>query len=272
VYSPLGGVPAPGAVDTQGAWARTLLRETRSRLAQRHPALRIETVQSGDHPVAAVLAAAEDSDLLVVGSRGLGTVAGFLVGSVALAVVARSERPVVLVRAGERAEDEHLPEAAGTESARTPYRDVVLGLDLENTDEAVIRFAFEAAQRRAAGLEVVHGWSLPASYGYGAAMDVGLDEELGDRIRQRLTDVLRPWREKFPGVDVWEQAVVGSAGHHLVHASREASLVVVGRANRRAAVGSHIGPVTHAALQHAVAPVAVVPHDRDGAADADEGD
>ncbi|MFI6559402.1 universal stress protein [Streptomyces sp. NPDC050534] len=261
VYPPLGGVPAPGAIDTQSTWAGTMLRETRTRLADRYPDLAIEVEQSGDHPVAALLAAAEDSALLVLGSRGLGTVAGFLIGSVGLAVVARSERPVILVRAGERAENEHLPDAAGTGSTGTPYRDVVLGLDLENPGEAVIRFAFEAAQHREARLKVVHGWSLPVSHGYGAAMDVGLDEELAERIRQRLTDVLRPWKEKFPGVEVREQAVVGSAGRHLVHASRDAALVVVGRTNRRAAVGSHIGPVTHAALQHAVAPVAVVPHD-----------
>lgn len=261
LYPPLGGVPAPGAIDTQGTWAEDLLRETRARLADRHPALRTETVRSGDHPVTALLAAAEDCDLLVLGSRGLGTVAGFLVGSVALAVVARARRPVVLVRAGGRAEDEHLPDAAGAASTSTPYRDVVLGLDLENPGEAVIRFAFESAQRRGARLKVVHGWSLPGSHGYGAAMDVGRNEELAERIRRRLTDVLRPWQEKFPGVDVREQAVVGSAGRHLVHASHDAALVVVGRTDRRAAVGSHIGPVTHTALQHAVAPVAVVPHD-----------
>ncbi|MFG2788189.1 hypothetical protein [Streptomyces sp. NPDC048419] len=59
----------------------------------------------------------------------------------------------------------------------------MLGLDLDDPDEAVVRFAFDAAQRRAAWLRVVHGWSLPVSHGYGAAMDVGLNEELAGRIR-----------------------------------------------------------------------------------------
>lgn len=76
-----------------------------------------------------------------------------------------------------------------------------------------------------------------------------------------MIEVLRPWREKFPGVDVNEQAVVGSAGSHLIDASRDAALVVVGRRNRRTPVGAHIGPVTQAVLHHATAPVAVVPHD-----------
>ncbi|WP_406164738.1 universal stress protein [Streptomyces sp. NBC_00996] len=258
---PLAGVPAPGAIDTQRAWAETLLHETQSRLAHRHPGLRIGTQQTGGQPVSALLAAAEEVDLLVLGSRGLGTVAGFLVGSVSLAVVARAQRPVVLVRAGERAQDEHLPDASGGSSTTTPYRDVLLGLDLVNPGDAVIGFAFDAARRRAAGLRVVHGWNLPASYGYGAAMDVGLNDELAQQVRRTLTDVLRPWREKFPGVEVHEQAVVGSAGRHLVHASRAAALVVVGRSERHTPVGGHIGPVAHAVLQHAAAPVAVVPHD-----------
>lgn len=43
-------------------------------------------------------------------------------------------------------------------------------------------------------------------------------------------------------------------------ASKDASLLVVGRRVRRAAIGTRIGPVTHAVLRHAAVPVAVVPH------------
>ncbi|WP_241757443.1 universal stress protein [Streptomyces sp. WAC00263] len=123
------------------------------------------------------------------------------------------------------------------------------------------RFAFEAASRRGGNLRVVHGWSLPSSYGYGGAFDLDLNAELRAQMRHNMIEVLRPWREKFPGVDVNEQAVVGSAGSHLIDASRDAALVVVGRRNRRTPVGAHIGPVTQAVLHHATAPVAVVPHD-----------
>jgi nucleotide-binding universal stress UspA family protein len=47
----------------------------------------------------------------------------------------------------------------------------------------------------------------------------------------------------------------------LIGASRTASLVVVGRRVRHHPSGAHIGPVTHAVLHHATAPVAVVAHD-----------
>ena len=54
-----------------------------------------------------------------------------MVGSVGMAVVAHAERPVVLVRAGEQAADEHEMDPAGIPSAATPFRPVVLGLDTE---------------------------------------------------------------------------------------------------------------------------------------------
>ncbi|MGY4742234.1 universal stress protein [Streptomyces sp. ATMOS53] len=260
-YTPFMGAPAPGVLEAQRDWAAHLLREAQSRLTERHPGLRITARQAEDEAVPALLAASEDTELLVLGSRGLGTVAGFLVGSVALAVVARTEQPVVLVRAGEHAEDEHLPDAMGAASSSTPYRDVVLGLDLEEPGDAVVEFAFETARRRAAGLRVVHGWNPAAVYGYGAVLDSGLNAELAEETRHGLSDLLRPWNDKFPGVEVRAQAVVGSAGRHLVHASRDASLVVVGRKRNHTLVGGRIGPVTHAVLQHASAPVAVVPHD-----------
>ena len=261
LYAPFAGIPAPGVVEARREWGEFLLREAQSRLTERHLGLRVTTQLTGEQAVPALLAAAVDTELLVLGSRRLGPVAGFLVGSVALAVVARAERPVVLVRAGEQAEDQHMPDATGAGSLTTPYRDVVLGLDLESPSDAVIEFAFEAARRRAAGLRVVHGWAPAAAYGYGAVLDSGLNAELAEETRHGLSDVLRPWKDKFPGVDVREQAVVGGAGRHLVHAARDAALVVVGRRRRRASVGSRIGPVTHAVLQHACAPVAVVPHD-----------
>ncbi|MEU8434489.1 universal stress protein [Streptomyces sp. NPDC029216] len=75
-----------------------------------------------------------------------------------------------------------------------------------------------------------------------------------------LGDVLRPWRGKYPDVHVEEESVVGQSAGHLVDASTDASLLVVGRRIRRSAIGPHLGPVAHAVLHHSAAPAAVVPH------------
>lgn len=76
-----------------------------------------------------------------------------------------------------------------------------------------------------------------------------------------MSEVLVPWRREFPGVEVVEESRRGKAAEHLLEASREASLLVVGRRVRHSPVGAHIGPVVHAVLHHAGVPVVVVSHD-----------
>nr|WP_315986916.1 universal stress protein [Streptomyces sp. me109] len=71
---------------------------------------------------------------------------------------------------------------------------------------------------------------------------------------------LRPWCDKFPEVTVVENVTEGRAADELISASAGAALVVVGRRMRASRLGTHLGPVTHAALHHAPCPVAVVPH------------
>ncbi|WP_327341599.1 universal stress protein [Streptomyces europaeiscabiei] len=237
-YVPFAGEPVPPPGADRSAH---LLREARARLAHRHPGVRVTAEQVAGQTVPALVAAARQADLLVLGSRGLGRAAGAVLGSVALAVVARAERPVVLVRAEDGVTQERGPDAVEEFADATSHRDVVLGLDLRAPDDHVIAFAFGAAARRGTGLRVVHGRSRTTS--------------------REPADVLRPWQDKFPGVDVTEEAVVGDAGAHLVDASRGASLVVVGRRTREGSLGPRLGPVAHEVLQYAVSPVAVVPHD-----------
>ncbi|MFE9021431.1 universal stress protein [Streptomyces sp. NPDC007808] len=242
-------------------WGEHVLREAAEQLRESHPDLRITWEHVAQPPVTALLSASAEADPLVLGSRGLSGVVGFLVGSVGLALAARTRRPVVLVRSDARAEGERQLDADGRPSTQTPYRDVVLGLDHKRPDDAVVAFAFEAAASRAARLRVVHGWSLPPYFAYGLPADPALNDELARQETNAVEEALAPWREKFPGVEVVEQTAVGNAGAHLVDAAADASLVVVGRRIRQSPLGARIGPVTHAVLHHATAPVAVVPHD-----------
>ncbi|MGW7263263.1 universal stress protein [Streptomyces sp. NPDC054842] len=254
------GVPTPPS-DLQRASAQHLLAQAQSRVGAVRPGLRIDTDEIPGLPVPALLKAAEDAELLVLGSRGLSKAAGFLLGSISHAVLASCERPVVLVRAAEHGEEEAPAEAWAPEAAAvTGHRDVVLGLDLHKPDDAVIDFAFDAASRRAAPLRIIHGWTLPPYY-YGGALMPDLNDGIIKQVRSELSDVLKPWRERYPAVEIHAQAAIGGAGRHLVDASYDAALVVVGRQSRRGAVGAHIGPVTQALLHHAAAPVAVISRD-----------
>ncbi|MBB5938404.1 nucleotide-binding universal stress UspA family protein [Streptomyces zagrosensis] len=77
---------------------------------------------------------------------------------------------------------------------------------------------------------------------------------------KELTEVLAPWRERYPDVPVVAHVELGSAGRALLSAASTADLVVIGRRTRRSPVGTRIGSVAHAVLHHAPCPVAVVPH------------
>ncbi|MFC5201127.1 universal stress protein [Streptomyces kaempferi] len=241
-------------------WAEQLTHESAEGIRLRHPGIEVIAEKLTGTVADILCEAAGSADLLVLGSRGLGVVEGFLVGSVSLGVVARAERPVVLVRAGEQAADEHEPTPAGVPSAAARFRPVVVGFDIEAPDDTLLAFALDAARRRGAPLRVVHAWPEPPASRYQSGGDVRLYDTLERGQASLLSKSLRPWRKKFPDVEVIEASRCGSAPPILVNDSRDASLVVVGRRIRTSSFGAHIGHGTHAALHHIAAPVAVVAH------------
>ncbi|MFD4656937.1 universal stress protein [Kitasatospora sp. NPDC058444] len=195
-------------------------------------------------PAEALEAAGNSAAVLVLGSRGLGAVRGFLVGSVSQEVLRRASCPVVLVRA----------------EAVEPDGPVLVGLDLTRPMDDVLAFAFDAAVRRRAPLRVVHIWSSPVSSEYTALQAVGLEGDLSAVERDRFAEQLDPWRERHPEVPVTAELIHGSRSVALVDAAAGARLLVVGRRVRRTLLGAHLGPVAHAAIHHAVCPVALVRH------------
>jgi nucleotide-binding universal stress UspA family protein len=247
--------------ETHEHWIEQMTRESAEGLRLGHPGLEVISEQlTGGTVVDILCETAGLAELLALGSRGLGGIGGFMFGSVSLPVVARAERPVVLVRAEEQAADERKMDPTGAPSASAPFRPVVLGLDTDAPDDTLLEFAFDAAARREASLRVVHAWPEPPTSFYRFSGDAALYDSLERQQAAALTEVLRPWRQKFPGVEVIEASRCGSAGQVLVSASHDASLAVVGRRIRTSPLGAHIGHVTHAALHHITAPVAVVAH------------
>ncbi|MFJ8200848.1 universal stress protein [Streptomyces sp. NPDC096152] len=258
-YVPLG--------TSERGWAEVVLKEAVHSVHAAHPGLEITRRLVRDTPVSALLEAAGEAELLVLGSLGLGSVVGFVTGSVSHRVVGRAPCPVVLVRAGQSAAAEHLPAVDGVapeEIPQTPFRAVVLGLDIAHPCDELLEFAFDAARRRDTGLRVVHVFRAPPPAGPGpgpgAAQAPAAGHEVLAAEERAVTAVLRPWCEKFPGVPVTRTVVEGRAGAELVRAAAGAGLVVVGRRDGGGRLGAHTGAVAHAVLHHVAAPVAVVPH------------
>jgi len=236
-------------------WARRILREAMDRVNERYPQVYLSAEQISRPPADALAAAGAEAELLVLGSRAFSGFGGFLAGSVALATVAHASRPVVLVRADETPESERVPGTDGAPSIRTPYRDVVVGVDTARPCEEVLAFAFESAALRSAPLRVVHAWQQSISPGPGAKNMSAQDDAERD-----LAMVLGPWREKYPTVEVHERVANDHVARLLQGATADAGLLVVGRRNRPARIGTHTGPVDHAVMHHVRCPVAIVPH------------
>ncbi|MFI6559417.1 universal stress protein [Streptomyces sp. NPDC050534] len=239
-------------------WARRILRGAMDQLSERHPQVYLSAEQIPRPAVDALAEAGADAELLVLGSRAFSGFGGYMAGSVALATVARATRPVVLVRADRAPEDEHLPTAEGLPSERTPYCDVVAGVDVSHPCEELLAFAFESAALRNAPLRVVHAWHVPIAPPAAVATMSAAAEQTAEHA---LADELRPWLEKFPNVQVRTLMENGRPAQQLLHAAQDAGLLVVGRRIRPARLGTHTGPVAHAAMHHVHCPVAIVPHE-----------
>ncbi|MET8893329.1 universal stress protein [Streptomyces albogriseolus] len=242
--------PDTGDRDAQEQWVREAAEEAVRAVRERHGGLDVTTdVLEGD-AVETLTAAAAGAEMLVLGSRGHGRLMGFLVGSVGQQVIVDAERPVVFVRAGDKASDE----VAGHE--------IVVGQEGDPEDSAAaLGFAFETAARRGATVRAVRAWTLPPVFSYSPSSLQLLDEAGGLEPfeRKNLAAALAPWRERYPDVHVVEHVEMGSAGQVLLSVSGTAQLMVVGRRARRSAVGARIGSVAHGVLHHADCPVAVVP-------------
>ncbi|MER6098602.1 universal stress protein [Streptomyces sp. NPDC001728] len=226
-------------------WAEDLLARTAAGLRERHPDLSVTTRLMPSEPVPSLVAAADEGDLLVLGSRALGGTAGYLVGSVGMTVAGLVDRPVVLVR------------ALDLSPAQGP---VVVGVDLRQPVDTVLAFAFEEAARRHARLQVVHAQQLPVYATLGPSMVPDIRPTVAPEIRRSLDDLLEPWRAQFPDLAATGRVAIGSAGQELVNSAEDAALVVVGRRTRESTLGTRIGSVAHAVLHHSRSPVALVPH------------
>ncbi|MEU3215164.1 universal stress protein [Streptomyces sp. NPDC006971] len=249
-------VPEPTRVPAemdQNYWARRIVHHTKAEIQAHHPGLAVVGSLVADDAESALLRAASESEMVVLGSRGLAPVESYFLGDISLSVVSRAERPVVLVRAG--------TDQDGPGPRRVVMSGVVVAVDPHGPCDDLLEFAFASAAARRLPLRAVHGRSLPVD----AYVPWGVDHDVTDTLardaRKLLGQSLRPWRDRFPTVEVVDSAVLASPAKAVVRAAEGADLLVVGRHRHHRPSAPHLGPVTQAAIHHARCPVAVVPHD-----------
>ncbi|GKQ33893.1 universal stress protein [Streptomyces sp. A012304] len=231
-----------------------VLAEARARLAGTAEGTEVEYAGLDGAPGALLPELGAEADLLVLGSRGRGGFARLLLGSNGLTAARDAECPVVIVPRPGREVDGPPPR---------PGPRVVVGLKVDGPDDATLDLAFTEAALRDARLEVVaaYPWPLQTWAAPGELLPPPVDQQAVEHETRTLAEgFLAAHRERHPEVPAEPRPVPGDAAGHLVAASLEADLVVVGRHRRRLlAPARMLGSVTHAVLLHAASPVAVVP-------------
>jgi len=198
----------------------------------------IQRLLINGQPTAVLCERSHDADLVVVGSRGCGGIAGMLLGSVSWQVAAHAHCPVVVVRGHWRSAGDY---AAGP---------VVVGTDGSPASDAALGFGFEEAALRGAPLLAV--CALADAPGC-----LGEDCKLQEDVERAVTR----HEKEHPEVGVLRQVVQGGARAALLAAAHDAQLLVVGSRGRGGIKGMQLGSVSHAMLHHAPCPVAVArPH------------
>ncbi|MDT7839943.1 universal stress protein [Streptomyces justiciae] len=249
-------VPVPQEALSKQRYGGQVLRRTEAELLHRHPGLTLTTELVSDPAAEALLAAGETASLLVLGSRGHGSVASFLLGSISLHVLGLAHCPAVVVRAGDPA----VPE--GWRPSADDRGDIVVGVQQNGpTTAPLLEFALTTAQLHRARVLAVRALPVSSLMTHPHALTEPGDEAWQAAEHGRLGAELAPWREKFPDVELVQRIDRGAPAQVLLAASQHSRLTVVGRRRHPSRLTWKLGPVAHAALHHMPCPVAVVPHD-----------
>ncbi|QNN51189.1 universal stress protein [Nocardioides mesophilus] len=186
----------------------------------------------------------EGAHLLVVGSRGRGSLASFVLGSVSVGMAAKAPCPVVVVR----------PIMARHEDS--PYfGSVVVGVDATDLSQAALEQAFDLASTEGRALVVMHAWG-PGLVMYHQPPEI--ETFAGEEHHLALAEALAGYAERYPDVAVTEYHTQQEPGRELVRISEDAYLVVVGSRGRSEARSVIFGSVSRYVVEHARCPVMVV--------------
>ncbi len=236
------GAEARRAFEREG---REILATARIAVRSAEPDLELHEVLDIADPRSLLLQMSEHAAMVVVGSRGRGTVRSLLLGSVSVALVRHAHCPVVVVRPEHEDED---VERAG----------IVVGLDPSPESRPVLEFAYREASLHSLALTVVHcQWDLlTGSRSKLVPPGEGGDPDL-DRLE--LAEFVAGMGEKYPDVSVTTRLGRGHPQQILTTLSKQMDLVVVGAHQHHRVAQAVFGSVSVSVVEHASCPVAVVP-------------
>jgi len=187
----------------------------------------------------------EGASLLVLQHRALSRVKRVFVGSMVHGVAGSADVPVVSVPEGW--------------DPTAPTRGIVTVAVQDPVEApAILRAGFVEARARGARLVVLHAWWLASGFDV-VVVDGRIRDEWAARSREEMQPVLTPLREEFSDVDVAVTVRHAPPVEAVLDVAETSDLLVLGRRHHRLPLGSHLGPVVRAALDHGTCPVLVTP-------------
>ena len=228
------------------AAGRTILKAATAILAgQGHVTPPVRSLLIHDDAAPALLRAAQDAGLLVVGSRGRGGFVGLLLGSVSRRCVEHAPCPIAVVPSGS--------EPAGDGR-------VVVGVDGSQPSYDALHWAVAEAVDRNARLDVVNAYHYHlrvTPFVPVAAVDRDeLDKASRALLEEMVAGALGRGEPQPP--DVQLIACASPAARALLETADGADLLVVGSRGRGASRGTLLGSVSQQCVHHASCPVVVV--------------
>jgi nucleotide-binding universal stress UspA family protein len=213
------------------------------------PGLEVRALQTPDAPVQSLLAAGENADVVVLGSRGVEGFRGLLLGSTAMHVAPYAQCPVVVVHPGLEGEGPDFDGDVGNPGQ------VVLGYDGSSASNRAAAFAFRHAAAVGCGVVAV---SVEAVRGEPDTWEVDPAEATPGSDTSAFHAPVLVIAASFPEVPVSFVAGTGRPAEVLLGEALGAELLVVGSRGSGGFTGLVMGSVSQKVLAHAGCPVAVL--------------
>ncbi len=218
------------------------------------PDLEIRALRMPDSPVHSLLAAGENADVLVIGSRGVEGFRGLLLGSTTMHVAPYAQCPVVVVHSGMEGGVPFEPDDASDSDEGNPGQ-VVLGYDGSAASNRAAAFAFRHAQAVGCGVVAV---SVEAGKGEPETEWIDPENATPGSDTSAFHSPVIVTAASFPDVPVSFVAGTGRPAEVLLTEARGAVLLVVGSRGTGGFAGLIMGSVSQKVLAHADCPVAVL--------------
>lgn len=234
-----GSVAAVWADDDIPEWTRAELDRAVTKAFEHRPAVAHDYQAVSTRPGAALLSAAKEADLIVVGSSGAGAISRMILGSVTSEVLASSPCPVVVAPS----------------KVREATNRVVVGTDGSDHSASAVEWAAAEAKRRGSDLVIVHAWEPPHRQSVDAkdrhTSSYEVDAQL---VLDGAVDTARG----FGVASVEATLVDGGTAQSLLDLAESADLIVVGSRGRGGFRSMLFGSVAHAIAAHSPCPAVIV--------------